>query len=399
MATLERPQLISAASDVRDLTLAPPPARARPRYAFLDGIRGLAAFYVMIHHVYTHATSHDSAPISKTAQYFTNWLQLGPLAVSLFIILSGYCLTLPMAANPSRPVSTWEFIRRRALRILPPYYAALGLSLLLIALTPAMQVKVGGSPWDNAVPAFTRGNLLAHLFLVHNATGDWLFGIDPPMWSIAVEWQIYFVFILVLYPLWRRVGLTAALCAAFAIGIAPLVLLGNGSHPWYLGLFAIGMVGAVATLSPSPATVGGLPTVPNVRQLTWIWVLILLVLLLTPNGVSIAYAGIAEDVLVGVLTVVSIVALAKDARSSGPGAHPIALRILSSPPLVFLGAISYSLYLVHFPVISYFDRMLSPRIHGDSLFAILLLFSVTTSLVVAICFHYLFERPFMRLRR
>src|SRR3712207_3890082 len=127
------------------------------------------------------------------------------------------------------------YLRRRAVRILPPYYAALVFSLLLLKLTNA--IAVSPSPQSDD---FRLDVVVSHIFLVHNLHKAWIYGIDPPMWNVAVEWQIYFLFPLVLLPIWRRFGTVVCLALSFAIGLAPHVLL-NGyldwSFPWFIGLF------------------------------------------------------------------------------------------------------------------------------------------------------------------
>ena len=73
------------------------------------------------------------------------------------------------------------------------------------------------------------------------------------MWSVAVEWQIYFIFALLLLPLWRRLGRAGMLVIALLIGLAPHYVLPpsanlDWSFPWYVTLFAMGM--CAATLAP-----------------------------------------------------------------------------------------------------------------------------------------------------
>lgn len=88
------------------------------RYPFLDSIRGLAAVYVVLYHL-------TNGCYRTTGQY--KWAQLGHYSVSVFIVLSGFCLMLPVAVNQTRtfPSGLSVFIKRRARRVLPPYYAAL----------------------------------------------------------------------------------------------------------------------------------------------------------------------------------------------------------------------------------------------------------------------------------
>jgi peptidoglycan/LPS O-acetylase OafA/YrhL len=373
------------------------PRESRPHLAFLDGLRGLTAFYVLVHHVYTHITSHDPPQLWGLAAYLLRWLGDGGLAVSVFIVLSGYCLMLPAASDASRSLSRTRFLRRRAMRILPPYYAALALSLLFIALLPIMQPHTD-SPWDNAVPAFTTGRLISHLFLVHNANVDWLHAIDPPMWSIAIEWQIYFIFIFLLYPVWRRLGIVASVIIAFAVGLLPPTLGWPFSeHFWYVGLFATGMLGAVVTAPTASVPHASAVPLPTAGECGLIWALLLVMVVTTPLGNYYAADGSAStDVLLGILTTVTIVAMAREVRDGTEKHRSPLLRILESPALVQLGAFSYSLYLVHFPIVSFCDRVLSPRVHSYRFPIAMFAVAVPLSLVISYVFHLAFERPFMR---
>ncbi|WP_410959855.1 acyltransferase family protein, partial [Salmonella sp. SAL4356] len=72
-------------------------------------------------------------------------LVTGHLAVSIFIVISGFCLALPVVAAGDRMRDgSLNFFKRRARRILPPYYGALAFSLLLIATVLG---KKTGSLW------------------------------------------------------------------------------------------------------------------------------------------------------------------------------------------------------------------------------------------------------------
>src|SRR5215203_1884331 len=112
---------------------APPP----PRLAFLDGLRGLAASYVVLHHAALLVPPSGLTGPATVARFL---LRHGHYAVAVFIVLSGYCLMLPVARDPlgRLPGGTLAFFGRRARRILPPYYAALVLCWALIALVPEL---------------------------------------------------------------------------------------------------------------------------------------------------------------------------------------------------------------------------------------------------------------------
>src|SRR5437660_75394 len=107
-----------------------PLAPSRFRLDFLDGIRGLAALYVALFHV-----SYARQSLPEPARHLTDWLQFGHYAVGVFIVLSGYCLMLPVARSADGRLrgGVGSYLRRRAWRILPPYYAALVLALALVA--------------------------------------------------------------------------------------------------------------------------------------------------------------------------------------------------------------------------------------------------------------------------
>ena len=97
-----------------------PAIRSGLRVRFLDGIRGLAALYVVIHHAYLE--------VAVKAQFSELIHRLGPinflfdsgkLAVDIFIVLSGYALMLPVVRAGGRIRSLPDYIRRRCRRILP----------------------------------------------------------------------------------------------------------------------------------------------------------------------------------------------------------------------------------------------------------------------------------------
>ena len=236
-------------------SVVPPPATLiaeqagpirRTFYPFLDGLRGLAALIVVIHHAdlaFSRKYGHLAARGARTL-----WLELAAhFAVSTFIVLSGYCLMLPVAANGNAlRGGVRGFIARRARRILPPYYAAYFLSLGVAWLLPAL----GGGR------ATTIPGIVSHLLVVHNANVVWIYQTNGALWSVATEWQIYFVFALLLLPLARRIGAGRAVAIAVVLSALPYAISPHFRHweracPWYVGLFALGMAAAtIPTATP-----------------------------------------------------------------------------------------------------------------------------------------------------
>jgi peptidoglycan/LPS O-acetylase OafA/YrhL len=365
------------------------------RIVFLDGLRGVAALYVVLHHA---AMLIPPAGLSGPALAVRFLLRHGHAAVAVFVVLSGYSLMLAVARDPEGrlPGGLLAFLGQRARRILPPYYAALALCVLLIALTPAHTL---GHP--GALLANGAGVIVSHLLLAHNLSVRWIFQIAPPFWSVATECQIYLLFPALLV-VWRRCGITAAVAAGFALGYALAALaplLGNPALrqlcPWYAGLFALGMAGAVATDRRRPAEVVG----PAARGLAGFGVGIV-ALFVAGLALSMNHdrAFMVGDPLVGATTACLIV---HGARRTTPGVttplRPI-FRLLEDRRAAALGAISYSLYLVHYPLLVLADAAL--RSHGggpDVRLAALLLVATPLCIPAAIHFHGLFERPATRL--
>jgi len=117
--------------DAPTMTAAPTPAAAKPprvRLEFLDGIRGLAAFYVVFHHVSQIYMGERVLPAAGY-YWFTPWMQLGHYAVAIFIVLSGFCLMLPVAnsADGTLRGGFLGYVWRRVRRIVPAYYAAMAM--------------------------------------------------------------------------------------------------------------------------------------------------------------------------------------------------------------------------------------------------------------------------------
>src|SRR4029450_13336607 len=171
------------------------------RLVGLDGIRGLAALFVMLHHCWL--LSFPGYP-RATGPLWSNWLIYGHFAVVIFIVLSGFSL----AVSPAR--HDWELgggkpsPHRRACRILPPYWAALAISLLIAWFV----VPQPNTPAPDAKSVFVYGLLLQDIFGAHTPNGAF--------WSIAIEAQLYLVFPLMLI-LVRRAGAAVMLAGMTAL--------------------------------------------------------------------------------------------------------------------------------------------------------------------------------------
>ncbi|MEY4576919.1 MAG: hypothetical protein RL701_1622 [Pseudomonadota bacterium] len=367
---------------------------------YLEGLRGLVASYVVLHHaaLQTYSVGYDSSELSPAA---TLWLLLcsrGDLAVALFIVLSGYCLMLPVAATGQLRAGVLGFFRRRARRILPAYYLGLIGIIGLFWIVPGWN-EFDGTHRDVALPALDGAVITSHLLLVHNFSAEWIWKLNGPLWSVAVEWQLYGLFPLLIL-VFRRFGATVGTTLGVGLGYALTALLlcvnaplATRTCPWYLGLFAIG-IGAAVRMQ-------GLPTRPAPR-LGWLsqaagWLalaaLVDTVFALVPNASALTQLGLNASMLIDPMIAQALVCVLFHCQSTKRSQLQAALE---HPWLLRLGAFSYSLYLVHDPVLSFIARGLVARGLGEELRVwVTFLVAVPVATIYAYAFYCVAEKPFL----
>ncbi len=172
----------------------------------LDGLRGLAALYVVLFHCWLYTFPgypHSSAP------RVLDVLMFGRLAVVFFLVLSGFSLAISPARHGWRTGGVGRFLRRRAWRILPPYWAALAMSLAVsLYMVPASH---HGPPTGSSVLVY--GLVLQDVLFAPTPNGAF--------WSIGVEAELYLLFPLILL-LQRRFS------AAVAVACVTLPVIARG---------------------------------------------------------------------------------------------------------------------------------------------------------------------------
>ncbi len=375
----------------------------RTHLSHLDGLRGLSALYVvLVHSLGNYRYSTNITLFPPGIRRLIGLTSFGQAAVVIFIVLSGYCLTMPLVMSNTTSLrgGVQDYLKRRARRILPVYYAALGISLLLIAAVPAMN-RISNSEWDGSLPAYKWDVILSHLLLIHNLNDKWLLKIDYPMWSVATEWQIYFVFALILLPLWRSFGLTTTLITATLLGIAPHWLFRgrlDGAHFEFIGLFAYGMAAAIISFSKEPKL--------SILRKKYPWgALALLSLLPIAYFAKYRWNGswlniVLGFLVVGLAAVFLLIYCANSPSASQQKSTPWVMLFLTSKPCVSLGSFSYSLYLIHAPVLA-ICTIIIRRFHLPltTEVAPFVIVSVPLCLVAAYLFYQLFEKPFLAKRR
>ncbi|MFJ3643626.1 acyltransferase family protein [Streptomyces sp. NPDC090108] len=352
---------------------------ARGQLLGLDGLRGLAALYVVLFHCRLLALPgfpHDSGP------RWLSWLMYGRLAVVFFLVLSGFSLAVSPARAGWRTAGTGRFLRRRAWRILPPYWAALALSLAVGRFVVAASHH--GPPDGRSVLVY--GLVLQDMFTAPTPNGAF--------WSIGVEAELYLAFPLLLLVR-RRLG-----AVAMVTGVTLLVAVRglsagaagpaegmNWLTPDLAPVFAAGMAGAGIVVAPD-----------RIRRLPWHWFaalaaapVVLLVAVEGPVWTVGHFYWIDLAVAPAMTMIIAAVATGRPA--------PL-VRLLTTRPARGLGDISYSLYLIHLPVVMTVVRRVAPRFvaPGMPAFWFTVLLALPVSVLSAWLFARIFELPFKRNR-
>jgi peptidoglycan/LPS O-acetylase OafA/YrhL len=354
-----------------------------PKITAIEGMRGLAALYVAVGHVFTMVDPHQrlrrpaAQPEWLSAVASPFWY--GHLAVAAFITISGFCLQWALLQRGDGTVNDFvTYLRRRCRRILPPYYACLMLSLLVAWGITSRQT---GLPWTQYLP-ITWENVGAHLLLIHNWSPDWMYKINGVLWSIAIEFQLYFVLPVLAWLLAKRGPWVVA--AGLSIPVFAILATYPKSEKfyiWYALLFALGMIAAKWAMAP-------------VRFSSSAW----LALAVLGLGAGMRVAGEKSIPLADLcfaFGTCALMVLVVQAPLS------LASRVLSWRPLLALGAFSYSLYLMHHPILqAVFVTVVRPyAITPAKQIAALGTLGLCAAILGCIGFYWYFERPFVGSKR
>jgi peptidoglycan/LPS O-acetylase OafA/YrhL len=358
----------SVAAWLPDIRTSGVPVRASGRrLEGVDGLRAFAALWVALFHVTVFSTVNFSR-----ANIAGRLLLSGSTGVSLFLVLSGFCLFVPFAGGRADRFTAREFFTRRGNRLLPAYYTSLLLILVLY---------IGAGAWlgfERFSPVQLLWQVLTHATLTHSLFPSTFYALNGAYWSLALEWQLYLALPLLIWGI-RRFGLKrTALCAigvnvvyrlilAFVVwrGIIPgqsalaTVVLPN-LLPGRWAEFVFGMIAAELYASGRIA---------SITRYAWTALLLGIPVSLVSTALPISH------VLFGI-TYASLLCLVLSSTS-------IVARVFSWRPLVALGVMSYSIYLVHQPLVQGMSYVLQHQTglsHTGILFALILLIPVVVAI-------------------
>jgi peptidoglycan/LPS O-acetylase OafA/YrhL len=360
------------------------------RLTVLDGLRGVAVLLVLWYHVWE--ISWLPAPYP--------WLEFVPetgfIGVHLFFFLSGFVITYPFIRARLRNANapTWRhFAWRRFIKIVPSYVLAI-----------ALAYAIGYAQRQDSTPAWQA--IATHLLFVHTWFPATYGSINGVLWTLAIEVEFYVLFPLTWWCFARAPWVTAAGMIAVSMlwraGFAAccystLFAPYSENLPGYLGIFACGMLAAWIFCRYDGRVVQSHRYLAPLLLFAGTAALVALL-----HGL---YAYRHEDQWASVWQIwrrewfgAAFAAIALGALWSPRGWY----ALLANRPLVFLGAISYNLYLYHQMLAR---ELLWNRVpgyagspHADPHWQVLYtLVAFAASIALATLITYLFERPLLRL--
>ncbi len=329
---------------------ASPQAGAARRSLGIDALRGVAALAVVLTHWPFTASLVPTRPGMEPVSVVPAWVEsithYGQFGVHLFLVISGFCIHLAVArVGASAEVPFVAFWKRRLIRLYPPYFVALVLTILgLLAVFGRTGSGAGllgyGSYSQLAL------DLILLLLLCQNLNGASARIGNGPFWSLALEEQLYLLYFGLLW-LRKRAGWTGTLATVLLVSMVWRVVglaldLGAGwmlAGPsrwieWALGAVAVEAYLGRTQLPPwcSSAPVG-------------VGLLLLAGWLNAPGATSFASSVVADAAFGVAFFVVVNVICAWERRLQGRTP-----RLLVA--LAWFGTWSYSLYLTHILVMA-----------------------------------------------
>ena len=299
---------------------------------YIDVLRGLAVLGVLIVHC---------GQFGNNSYFPTRFLSLvenGAMGVQLFYIASAFTLFLSMDRRYSTEKSPIKnFFIRRFFRIAPMYYIGICYYLL--------QDGFGGRYWLGDATNITIGNILSNIFFLHGFNPYWINSLVPGGWSIAIE-ILFYCFLPLLF---LKIKDTQQ---AFGFLIITLVI----RFVLYYFLHKIHIISS--DMLWSNYLFFYLPNQLPIFALGILFYFILrdnYQLLISPNLIiliSLVFIGqliginlLPPHILFGIAFVILGIALSKSES-----------KILINPILIYIGKISFSMYLVHFAVLHWLTK-------------------------------------------
>ena len=318
------------------------------RFESIDLLRGVAAISVCIYHFSVGLPDFlpDENALKIMGQY-------GYLGVQLFFIISGFIIPFSLYKGNYNSTKILTFFSKRLIRIDPPYLISIVLAIVLKYASTFSSLYQG--------PEFNVSiqNVLCHIaYLCDIFNEDW---INPVYWTLAIEFQFYILIALCYTHFIATKNNYLFYTVLFLLNIPALLSLTNPDYILhYISYFTLGIV--------------YFRTIVNKIKPVEFYILTLL-LLLDIYSVH----GVAETIA-SVATLVIMLFVKK-----------------SSAPFIFLGKISFSLYLLHTLIGTRIINLSFNFTQNEDYRVLIIFIALLVSIGCAYVFYLFIEKPFMQL--
>lgn len=352
------------------------------RIAQLDGVRGIAILLILIWHYLECQILPAPGSFAWSLHQALRYTWSG---VDLFFVLSGFLIGGILLDNRDTSNYFRIFYLRRICRILPLYYLSLALFMVFTA-TALSRSEAFEWLFSGPLPIWSYATFTQNILI--SISGDFGANWLGVTWSLAIEEQFYLFVPVLIYFLQRR---TLVFVLVVAVVFAPI--LRCDSAP---------IVGVVNTLWRSDSLLSGVCLAILVRWDPFVSAVhrhrrafMALSLLILAGSAVMVYRTPPFDAL-NLLWLATFYCVFVLMAYFGPDS--ILGRSLASPPLVWLGTLSYAIYMFHQPVSGLLYGLLRqrlPQIHSVFDAGITLLALCITLLLAVISYRF-FEGPVLR---
>ena len=370
----------------------------KPRYEILDGLRGVAALMVVIFHL-SEAFSYD--PVYKHLNH-------GYLAVDFFFVLSGYVIGYAYDHRMlSGEMTRWDFVKSRLIRLQPMVLFGLLLGAAFFYLQSGNYYpRIAETSLTTLLLYVVLGFFMIPQTPEYNIRGnDELFSLNIPQWSLIYEYIANLLYGLFVYRLGKKwlavlVAVFAVILADCALSLNMFGMLEEHDYPWalnggftwdtehiYIGMARVGYSFFAGLL------LSRLGLVVRARGAFWICSIIIVAIICTEN-----VGGYALPHLDGAFSLACTLLVFPIVVCIGAGTNPKGKATIGV--CRFMGRISYSLYLVHYPFVYLFFTWIDNN--GDAPLSVKLFLSaaiVTVSILTAYAAMMLYDEPVRKFLR
>jgi peptidoglycan/LPS O-acetylase OafA/YrhL len=356
-------------------------APSHTRISELDGVRGIAILLVLGFHF---------IPATGPLHFLAFLFQIGWTGVDLFFVLSGYLITGILLDSVGRPSYYRNFIVRRTLRIFPAYFLSLAICAILTYYPGPVRWKdffSAGGWWYVSYLGniqVTLQNAWPALYLL------------TPLWSLQIEEQFYLTFPFIVKAA-KRKSLAVILFASVIFALVLRLVLAVAAPKFLFGAYvlmpcrmdALAMGGLIAIAkrdAPEWLTRRWIPRATALSAL----IFVLICAIWNPSPWSAPMRTIGYTALDVACTGLLVMLIGTR--------RPSLVAFCRTRALVWIGTISYGLYLLHVPAAVFERRLLQHVVRVVPNGSADLLFSTIAGIAAAAISWWLFESPILKLK-